>query len=118
MKSTPSSSIVGSFIYVQTCTRSDISFAVGMLGRYQRLGVVDIIAKPLKIYCDNAAAVFFSKNDMYSKCAKHMELQYFIVKEEIQKQRVLLENIRVDLMIADPLTKAYNQRHLKNMFKE
>ncbi|CAL1353246.1 unnamed protein product [Linum trigynum] len=29
------------------------------------LGIVDTIAKPLKIYCDNSAAVFFSKNDKY-----------------------------------------------------
>ena len=28
-------SIVGSLMYAQTCTGPDISFAVGMLGRYQ-----------------------------------------------------------------------------------
>ena len=49
------------------------------------LGVVDTITKPLKIYCDNSAAVFFSKNDKYSRGAKHMELKYFAVKEEVQK---------------------------------
>jgi hypothetical protein len=35
MKSIPYASIVGSLMYAQTCTRPDISFAVGMLGRYQ-----------------------------------------------------------------------------------
>ncbi|XP_075098906.1 secreted RxLR effector protein 161-like [Nicotiana tabacum] len=208
MESIPYSSIIGSLMYAQTCTRSDISFAVGMLGRYQSnpgidhwkaakkflrylkgtkdymlmyrrskhlevvgysnsdfagcidtrksmfgylfqlaegailwksakqsviatstmeaefvacfeatihalwlrnfisgLGVVDTITKPLKIYCDNFAALFFSKNDKYSKGAKHMELKYFTVKEEVQKQRLSLEHIRIDLMIADPLTK-------------
>ena len=69
------------------------------------LGVVDSIAKPLRIHCDNTAAVFFSKNDKYSKGAKHMELKYFAVKEEVQKQRVSIEHIRTELMIADPLTK-------------
>jgi len=39
------------------------------------LGIVDSIAKPLRIYCDNSATVFFSKNDKYSKGAKHMELK-------------------------------------------
>jgi len=47
------------------------------------LGIVDCIAKPLRIYCDNFAAIFFSKNDKYSKGAKHMELKYFAVKEEV-----------------------------------
>ncbi|XP_074278371.1 peroxidase P7-like [Silene latifolia] len=46
------------------------------------LGIVDSIAKPLRIYCDNSAAVFFSKNDKYSKGAKHMELKFLSVKEE------------------------------------
>ena len=31
----PYASIVGSLMYAQTCTRPDISFVVGMLGRYQ-----------------------------------------------------------------------------------
>ncbi|XP_074298256.1 uncharacterized protein LOC141629094 [Silene latifolia] len=35
MEKIPYASVVGSLNYVQTCTRPDISFAVGMLGRYQ-----------------------------------------------------------------------------------
>lgn len=208
MERIPYASVVGSLNYVQTCTRPDINFAVGMLGRYQSnpgmdhwkaakkvlrylqgtkehmltyrrsdqlevigysdsdyagcvdsrkstfgylfllaggaiswksgkqsviatstmeaefvacfeatihalwlrnfisgLRIVDTIAKPLRIYCDNSAAVFFSKNDKYSKGAKHMELKYLSVKEEVQKQRVSFEHIRTDMMIADPLTK-------------
>ncbi|XP_074283854.1 secreted RxLR effector protein 161-like [Silene latifolia] len=173
MEKIPYASVVGSLNYVQTCTRPDISFAVGMLGRYQSnpgmdhwkaakkvlrkstfgylfllaegavswksgkqsviatstmeaefvacfeatihalwlrniisgLGIVDSIAKPLRIYCDNSAAVFFSKNDKYSKGAKHMELKFLSVKEEVQKQRVSFEHIRTDKMVADPLTK-------------
>ena len=34
MKAIPYSSIVGSLMYAQVCTRSDIAFFVGMLGRY------------------------------------------------------------------------------------
>ncbi|KAF3623665.1 putative carboxylesterase 13-like [Capsicum annuum] len=170
MKDIYYTSIVGSLMYAQTCTRPDISFVVGMLGRYQSnprmehwkaakkvlrylqgtkdhmltyrrsdhldvvgcsdsdyagcvdtrkftfgylfmlaggaiswksakqsviaafimeaefvacfeatvqtnwlwnfisgLRLVDNIARPQKIYCDNTAAVFFSKNDKYSK---------------------------------------------------
>ena len=207
MERIPYASVVGSLNYVQTCTRPDINFAVGMLGRYQSnpgmdhwkaakkvlrylqgtkenmltyrrsdqlevigysdsdyagcvdsrkstfgylfllaggaiswksgkqsviatstmeaefvacfeatihalwlrnfisgLRIVDTIAKPLRIYCDNSAAVFFSKNDKYSKGAKHMELKYLSVKEEVQKQRVSFEHIRTDMMVADPLT--------------
>jgi len=83
------------------------------------LGIVDSIAKPLKIYCDNSAKVFFSKNDEYSKGAKHMELKYFAVKEEVQKHKVSIEHINIDLMIADPLTKGLPPKtftgHVVNM---
>ena len=82
-------------------------------------GVVDCIFKPLEIYCDNSTTVFFSKNDKYSKGAKHMELKYFVVKKEVQKRRVSIEHISTDLMIANPLTKELPPKqyvgHVRNM---
>ena len=53
-----------------------------------KLGIVNSISKLLRIYYDNFVAVFFSKNDKYSNGAKHMELKYLTVKEEVQKQQV------------------------------
>ena len=83
-----------------------------------RLEIVDSIAMPLKMYCDNSAAVFFSKNDKYSKGAKHMELKYFVVKE-VQKQKVSIEHISTNLMITGPLTKGLLPKtfvvHVENM---
>ncbi|KAL0447563.1 UNVERIFIED_CONTAM: Secreted RxLR effector protein [Sesamum latifolium] len=35
MKDIPYASAIGSLMYAQVCTRPDIAFAVGMLGRYQ-----------------------------------------------------------------------------------
>lgn len=70
-----------------------------------RFNLVDTISRPLQIYCDNSAAVFFSKNDKYSKGAKHMDLKFLTVKEEVQNKRVSIEHIGTELMIADPLTK-------------
>jgi len=49
-----------------------------------RLGVVDNISKLLNIYCDNSTTIFFSKNDKYSKGAKHMELKYLTVKKKFR----------------------------------
>ena len=208
MDNIPYASLVGSLMYAQTCTRPDISFAVGMLGCYQSnpglfhwraakkvlrylqgtkdhmltyrrtsnlevvgysdsdyagckdtrkstfgylflladgaiswksgkqsviatstmeaefiacfeaivqslwlrnfingLSIIGTIAKQMRIYCDNAAAVFFSKNDRYTKGAKHMDLKYLYVKEEVQNQRVQIVHIGTHDMIADPLTK-------------
>jgi len=52
------------------------------------LGIVDNIAKSLRIYCDNFTTTFFSKNNKYSKSVKHMKLKYFVVKEEVHKHSV------------------------------
>ena len=54
-----------------------------LLNFISRLGIVNIIVKLLKIYCDNFATIFFVKNDKYSKSAKHMELKYIVVKEKV-----------------------------------
>ena len=56
------------------------------------LGVVNTIIKPLKIFCDNSTVIFFSNNNKYSKVAKHMEIKYFAVKEELKKQRMILRH--------------------------
>ncbi|GKB16534.1 ADP-ribosylation factor-like protein 5 [Tanacetum coccineum] len=77
------------------------------------LGVVDTISKPLKIYCDNGATIFFYKNDKYCKGAKHMNIKFFIVKEETQKQRVYLKHISTDLLIVDTLTKGLPPKAFK-----
>ena len=69
------------------------------------LGVVDTITRPLKLYCDNTAAVFFSKNDRYSQGANRLELKFLVVKEHVKERRVSIEHISTQLLIADPLTK-------------
>ena len=78
-----------------------------------RLGVIDSIFKPLKIYCDNSVTIFFSKNDRYSRGAKHMELKYLSVKDEVRKQKVSIQHIRTDMMVADPLTKGLQPKAFK-----
>ena len=75
------------------------------LRNLSRTWIVDFIANLLRIYYDNTAILFFSKDDKYSKGDKHIKLKYFTVKEEIQKQRMSIEHIRIELMIANPLTK-------------
>ncbi|CAH9072186.1 unnamed protein product [Cuscuta epithymum] len=78
------------------------------------LRIVDSITKPLKIYCDNSAAVFFTKNDRYTKGAKHIDLKYLSVKEEVQKHRVFIEHIGTEQMVVDPLIKGLSPKILNN----
>ena len=208
MKNIPYASVVGSLMYAQVCTRPDIAYAVGVLGRYQSnpgvdhwraakkvmrylqgtkdymlmyrqtdnldlvgysnadfagcvdsrkptsgyifimaggavswrsdkqtliatftmeaefvscfqatsqgvwlksfisgLRVMDSISRPLKIFCDNSAAVFLAKNNKSGSRSKHIDIKYLAIREHVKEKKVVIEHISTELMIADPLTK-------------
>ena len=67
--------------------------------------IVDSISRPLTIYCDNKAAVFFSKNNKKSEATRLMDIKYLSVKEHVRKGEITIEHIETNSMIADPLTK-------------
>ena len=69
------------------------------------LKVIDSIARPLKIYFDNSAAVFLTKNTKNSGGAKSVDLKFFKVREWIDNGDVLYKHIATSNMLADPLTK-------------
>jgi hypothetical protein len=69
------------------------------------LRVIDGIRKPLTIYCDNKAAVFFSHNNKSSGVSKHIELRYLVVRERVQNRTINLEHIGAKEMLTNPLTK-------------
>ncbi|CAJ2644109.1 unnamed protein product [Trifolium pratense] len=69
------------------------------------LRIIGSIERPLKIYCDNSAAVLYSNNNMSSTKSKFIDIKYLVVKERVQEKQLLIEHIGTDLMLADPLTK-------------
>ena len=69
------------------------------------LRVVDSISKPLKIYCDNLAAVFMIKNNKSSSRNKHIDIKCLAIRERVKEKTVVIEHVSIELMIDDPLTK-------------
>jgi hypothetical protein len=47
------------------------------------LRVVDIIERPLKLYCDNEPAVLYAHNNKKTKTVKHINIRFYVVKEKI-----------------------------------
>jgi hypothetical protein len=45
--------------------------------------VVDCIAKPLKMYCDNQPTVFYAHNNKSSKATRPIKVKYYFVKDKI-----------------------------------
>ncbi|KAI5681271.1 hypothetical protein M9H77_02498 [Catharanthus roseus] len=112
MEGIPYASVFGSLMYAQVCTRPDFVFIVGMLGRYlSNPGPAHWVAakrvmRPLKLFCDNKAVVYFSNNNRSSTKFKYIDLKFLVVKERVQNGIISIQLIGSGSMLADPLTKA------------
>ena len=69
------------------------------------LKVVDDIHKSLKLYCDNDPTVCYAHNNKSSGDAKHIDINYYIVKDKVRDHIISLEHIRTENMLVDQLTK-------------
>ena len=64
------------------------------------LKIVDSISRPLKIFCDNSAVVFFSKNNKSGSRSKHIEIKCLKVRENVKKQKVSIEHISTSILVS------------------
>jgi len=78
------------------------------------LKVVDSISRPLKMYCDNSAAVFMAKNNKSESRSKHINIKYLAVRERVKENKVVIKHVTTKFMIADPLTKAMPPKNFKD----
>ena len=69
------------------------------------LKIVSTISRPLRIFCDNSAAVFMAKNNKSGSRSKHIDIKYLAIRERVKDKKMVIEHISTELMIVDPLTK-------------
>ena len=55
--------------------------AVWLRNFISALEVVHFISRSLKLFCDNSAAVSFSRNTKSTSRSKHINVKFFFVKE-------------------------------------
>jgi hypothetical protein len=68
--------------------------------------VIDSIARPLTLLCDNEAVVFFSKNNKSSGASKWIDIKYLVVRDKVKDGIIVIQHINTRAMLADSLTKA------------
>ena len=78
------------------------------------LKIIDTISRPLRIFCDNSAAVFMAKNNKSGSRSKHIDIKYLAIRERVKDKKVVIEHISTELMIADPLTKGMPPKNVKD----
>ena len=69
------------------------------------LQVVHFISRPLKLFCDNSAAVYFFRNTRSTSYSKHIYVKFFFVKEKVAESLILVEHMLMTSMLIDLLTK-------------
>jgi len=72
--------------------------------------IMDTIAKPLKIFCDNSVVVSFSHNIGSSLRSEHIDIKYLFVREKIVDSHICVVHTPTKHMLADRLTKGLSPR--------
>ena len=81
------------------------SHGVWLKGFISGLRVVDSISRPLRIYCDNSTVIFMAKSNKSSNRNKHIDIKYLAIRERVKEKTMVIEQVGIELMIVDPLTK-------------
>ena len=79
--------------------------------------VIDSVSRPLRMFCDNSAAVFMAKNNKSCSRSKHIDIKYFSIRECVKEKKVVIEHVSIELMLVDPLTKGLHSSRYKR-FKD
>ncbi|GKA52510.1 putative reverse transcriptase domain-containing protein [Tanacetum coccineum] len=70
------------------------------------LGIVPTINEPIKMFCDNSAALHFANEPGVQKGARHYHRRYHYVRECIELGEINLLKVHTDENLADSFTKA------------
>ncbi|BBG92832.1 transposable element gene [Prunus dulcis] len=81
------------------------SMAVWLKNFMSMLKIVDSIQRPIQLWNDNTAAVYFAQGNKRSSGMRHLHLKFLSAKEKIRDGETALSHIGTDFMIADPLNK-------------
>ena len=79
------------------------------------LRVIDSVSRPLRMFCDNSAAIFMAKNNKSDSRSKHIDIKYLAIRERVKKKKVFIEHVSTKLMLADPLTKGLPPSRFKDL---
>ncbi|GJX52655.1 hypothetical protein Tco_0281024 [Tanacetum coccineum] len=75
-------------------------------------GIVPTINEPIKMFCDNSAALLFAYEPGVQKGTRHYHRRYHYVRECIELGEIKLLKVHTYDNLADPFTKALSKGNL------
>ncbi|GJU34977.1 retrotransposon protein, putative, unclassified [Tanacetum coccineum] len=122
--------MIGSLMYL-TSSRPDLIYAVCLCAQYQakpiekhldamRLQLKDYMFKFNKIplYCDNKSAITLCCNNVQHSRAKHIDVRYHFIKEQVENGIVGLYFIQTEYQLADIFTKPLPRERFNFLIKK
>ena len=92
---------------------SVISEAVWIKCFLKSLNIKEILDEPIKVMCDNQAAICTIKTGELGTRGKHIEHHYYYIFDVVLKNEILVEYASSKEIVADPLTKAAAAKSFK-----
>ena len=72
-----------------------------------------LVKGSINVYCDNQSAIELSKNAVFHKRSKHIDISFHFTRELVEKKVITIKYLQTELMIADILTKFLSKsKHL------
>ena len=90
--------------------------AVWIKSFMMELGVVPSSLEPIRLYCDNNAAIAQAKEPRSHNKSKHVLRKYHLLREIVERGDVAVSRVATEENVADPLTKGLpQQKHDKHV---
>jgi len=63
------------------------------------------VLKDHKRFSDNNSTILYSNNNKSATKSKFIDIKFLVFKERVQNRQISIEHLRINDMVADPLTK-------------
>ncbi|GKB95658.1 retrovirus-related pol polyprotein from transposon TNT 1-94 [Tanacetum coccineum] len=95
--------MIGSLMYL-TSSRPDLIYVVCLCARYQAKPTEKYL-NAIPLYCDNKSAIALCCNNVQHSRAKHIDVRYHFINEQVENRIVELYFVRAEYQLADIFTK-------------